>query len=137
MNISSRCEYGFRAVLELASHDPTHEPLTGETIAERRRIPHKFLVHILLQLKRAGIVRSVRGAKGGYLLVRSPEDISLLHIIEAIDGPILGSLPVRSSESADLTTAWRTVRNDISEILSRVSIRDIMDGGPQQPMYYI
>ena len=56
MNISSRCEYGYRAVLELAAHTQSDEPVIIETIAERRGIPEKFLVHILLQLKRAGIV---------------------------------------------------------------------------------
>jgi len=95
MNISSRCEYGYRAVLELAQHRDREEPLIIESIAARRGIPEKFLVHILLQLKRAGIVRSVRGAHGGYLLAKPPEAISFLDIVEAIDGPIFGALPAK------------------------------------------
>src|SRR5690606_1023379 len=94
MNISSRCEYACRAIVELARHEHTEEPLTAVFIAERRQIPEKYLVHILLQLKRAGFVRSVRGAQGGYLLAQSADEITLLDIIQAIDGPILDPLPV-------------------------------------------
>ena len=85
VNISSRCEYGCRAVVELAQQAAAAQPVTVEHIAERRHIPEKFLIHILLQLKRAGIVRSIRGARGGYLLARAPEDISLLDIVRAVD----------------------------------------------------
>ena len=137
MNISSRCEYGYRAVLELASHGYAGESLTVEAIAERRHIPHKFLVHILLQLKRAGIVRSIRGAKGGYLLARPPETISLLDIIVAIDGPVLGTLPASDEHSADFAIAWRDVAQEIGKIFEGTSIRDVLEKSRQISMYNI
>ena len=107
MNISSRCEYGCRAVVELALHLPSETPLPAVTIAERRHIPEKYLVHILLQLKRAGIVRSVRGAQGGYILAKAPGEVTLHDIVTAIDGPVLEPLPLNDSSSSDLAPSWR------------------------------
>lgn len=111
--------------------------MTAETIAGRRRIPEKFLVHILLQLKRAGIVRSVRGAKGGYVLNRTPEEITLLDVVRAIDGPVLEPLPVREAGSEDIGVAWRDVAGEIESVLKRVTIRDILERARRASMFYI
>ena len=137
MNISSRCEYGCRAVIELASHETSAEPMTAEAIASRRQIPEKFLVHILLQLKRAGIVRSVRGAKGGYMLNRAAEDVTLLDVVRAIDGPVLQPLPVSEPGSEDLSLMWRELAAEIEGALKKVSIKDIIDRARQSSMFYI
>jgi len=137
VNISSRCEYGCLAVVELAGHEPATEPMTAEAIAGRRRIPEKFLVHILLQLKRAGIVRSVRGAKGGYVLNRAPEEITLLDVVRAIDGPVLEPLPVRDVGGEDIEVVWRDVAGEIESVLKRVTIRGILDRARRASMFYI
>lgn len=137
MNISSRCEYACRAVVELALYEQSAHPLTAEVIAERRGIPEKFLVHILLQLKRAGIVRSIRGARGGYHLARPPEEITLLDIVHAIDGPVLNPLPVHDTGSADIEAVWQETGRGIEEILRGTSVRDIVDRANSSPMYYI
>lgn len=137
MNLSKRCGYGYFAVLELAGHCHSGEPLRIESIATRRRIPEKFLVHVLLQLKRAGIVRSIRGAKGGYLLGRPPESISLLDIIEAIEGPVLGSSSVGPGGSRYPDAAWPDVAREIEEVLSRTTIRNALDKAAEAEMYYI
>ncbi len=137
MTISSRCEYACRAVLELAGRDPAQSPLTIETVAGRRHIPEKFLVHILLQLKRAGIVRSVRGAKGGYLLARPPEGISLLDIILAVDGPILQVTSSESSGSPDFAHIWREVGETITQSLAGTTIAQALEGTKAGSMYHI
>ena len=137
MNISSRCEYACRAMLELARHSQESGPMTSEVIAEQRAIPEKFLVQILLQLKRAGIVRSVRGAHGGYLLAHKPEDISLLDIIRAVDGPVLSPLPVKDKGSEDLSAGWRLVAVQIEEVLRATTVRTLMDRAQKSSMYYI
>ena len=129
MNISARCEYACRAVVELAKN--------AAAGTERRNIPEKYLVHILLHLKRAGIVRSVRGAQGGYLLAQSPEDISLLDITSAVDGPILDPLPVSGTETGDVQIAWRAAADGISEVLGSLSIKSILDQSAKPGMYYI
>jgi Rrf2 family protein len=137
VNISSRCEYACRAVLELACHAATKQPLTVEQIAAQRHVPEKFLVHILIQLKRAEIVRSVRGAKGGYLLARAPEEISLLDIVRAIDGPVLTPLPVTDTRSADMALAWKETALGIEHILQGTTVRGILDRAAKSSMYYI
>lgn len=137
MNISSRCEYGCRAVVELALHLPSESPLPAVTIAERRNIPEKYLVHILLQLKRAGIVRSVRGAQGGYILARPPEEVTLRDIVTAIDGPVLDPLPLNDSSSADLAPSWRRVAEKVQDALASVNIQHIIEHASKGAMYYI
>jgi Rrf2 family protein len=106
-------------------------------IAERRGIPEKYLVHILLQLKRAGIVKSVRGSQGGYLLAQQPEDITMAGIVTAIDGPILDPLPVDDAGGQDLKPAWLEIAKGIHSTLDEVSVRDILDRAEHAHMYYI
>ena len=137
MNISSRCEYAVRAMIELARYEDTSNPLTAVTIAERRHIPEKYLVHILLQLKRARLVRSIRGAQGGYMLARPSDEISLNDVLNAIDGPVLDPLPVGDSAGADLEPMWRGVATRIGDILDQVTVRDILDRAASPDMYYI
>lgn len=137
MNISSRCEYACRAVVELAHHENSSEPVTALHIAESKSIPEKYLVHILLQLKRAGIVRSIRGAQGGYLLAQSPDEISLCDIVRAIDGPILDPLPVEDNGSRELASTWKRVAERIGGVLEETTVRDILDQSATGNMYYI
>ncbi|MFP4502706.1 MAG: RrF2 family transcriptional regulator [Candidatus Hydrogenedentota bacterium] len=137
MNISSRCEYACRAVIELALHQQSQETITSVTIAEKRHIPEKYLVHILLQLKRAAIVRSVRGAQGGYMLSKPAEDITLLDIVQAIDGPVLDPLPVNDVQSDEMKPAWQGVAKKIEKALADSTIRELADGSESANMYFI
>ncbi len=89
MRISAKAEYACVAMLELASNHGAPQPLPIKTIADAEGIPQRFLVQILLQLKTAGLVLSVRGQQGGYQLARSPETISLADVINAIDDSAL------------------------------------------------
>jgi Rrf2 family protein len=137
MNISARCEYACRALVELANRHAAQQTVTAQEIAERRGIPEKYLVHILLQLKRAAIVRSLRGAQGGYLLGRAPDEVNLLDIVEAIDGPILDPLPVDDAGSEALRPAWKEVAEEIRVILSKTTLRNLMEKAASDNMYYI
>src|SRR5687767_5483098 len=85
MRISAKAEYACAAMLELAACHGQPQPVRIQAIADAQGISQRFLVQILLQLKTAGLVSSVRGAAGGYRLARSPESISLASIINAID----------------------------------------------------
>ena len=137
MNISSRCDYACRAVMALAKHAPSEVPITTTAIAEQRSIPEKYLPHILLQLKRAGIVRSVRGAQGGYLLARAADNISLFDVVVAIDGPILDPLPGSDGGSEDLTHVWRKTAKGLADVLQKVSIQSVLDESTSSNMYFI
>lgn len=87
MIINQATDYGFRAVVYLAGQEPD-QLVEAQAIAREVVIPMRFLLKIMPSLIKAGIVRSQRGAGGGYALARDPADISLLDILEAIEGPI-------------------------------------------------
>ena len=89
MRISAKAEYACVAMIELAAGHDQDQPLRIKNIADSQGIPPRFLVQILLQLKTAGLVISVRGAQGGYQLALPPEKISLASIIQAIDDTAL------------------------------------------------
>jgi Rrf2 family protein len=84
--ISQKAKYGFKALAVLASREG--DSVQIEEIASEAAVPRKFLEHILLDLKRAGVVASRRGRAGGYVLIKRPEDITIGNVLRAIDGPI-------------------------------------------------
>ncbi|HUI87775.1 MAG TPA: Rrf2 family transcriptional regulator [Anaerolineales bacterium] len=87
MQITRQADYAVRAVLYLAHQDNAERAATS-TIAEEQRIPPSFLAKIISQLSIAGLLHTSRGARGGVTLAREPRDITLLEVVEAIDGPI-------------------------------------------------
>ncbi len=87
MQITRQADYAVRAVLYLARLGSTERAATS-TVAEEQRIPPSFLAKIISQLSIAGLLHTSRGAHGGVTLAREPKDITLLEVIEAIDGPI-------------------------------------------------
>lgn len=122
---------------ELAGTHQTRAPMTATTVADRRGIPEKYLVHILLQLKRAGLVHSVRGAQGGYIVAKSIEHITLYDIVTAIDGAILDPLPVSGSAPDELGGTWREAAQGIQRVLESISLRDMSERSAKSNMYYI
>lgn len=137
MNISARCEYACRAMAELALHHGDGAVITVQELANRRHIPEKYLVHILLQLKRAGLVASVRGAQGGYSLSESPDRITLLQIVTAIDGPVLTPLPVDDGRCEEVKAVWARVAGGVQGLLEKISLRQMAEFSGREPMYYI
>lgn len=87
MKLSTRGRYGVRAMLELAMHKQAG-PLALQEMAGRQGISAKYLEQLLIPLKAAGLVTSVRGAKGGYLLALPPDKISLYDIVRTLEGPL-------------------------------------------------
>jgi Rrf2 family protein len=88
MQITRQADYAMRAVMYLAEKGPDRRAATSQ-IAEEKHIPPSFLAKIVSQLSVAGLLQTSRGARGGVSLARLPEEISLLEVVEAIDGPIL------------------------------------------------
>lgn len=87
MKLSTRSRYGLRAMLVLAMHQGD-EPVMTKEIAEKQNLPSTYLEQLMLTLRKAGLVISTRGAKGGYILGRDPKDISLAQIIIALEGTL-------------------------------------------------
>jgi Rrf2 family protein len=141
MRVSAKGEYATRAVLHLAIEYP--EVVTIHQIAERHRIPVKYLEQILLELKRGGVLTSRRGVHGGYLLSRAPEEISVGEVLQVVDGRFIESSYVRSeSESgytdadnahASLNQIWTEVRIAVRKILFETSFADICNNSLRRP----
>lgn len=144
MRISAKTEYACIAMLELASQYSSDEPVRIREIAERHGVPPRFLVQILLQLKGAGLVTSVRGAAGGYRLLGSPDQISLGRIMEVIDGLLDEDAP-KSAASPDspavkvLLRAWKEVSAMHFKMLDGISLADLLERAKEQgeQMYHI
>ncbi|WP_439814206.1 RrF2 family transcriptional regulator [Zavarzinia sp. CC-PAN008] len=136
--LSQRARYALRALLALAQED-SEKPMLIADIAEQQNVPKKFLELILLDLKRAGFVRSLRGRFGGYALARRPEEISFGALIRSIDGPLaqvpcISKTAYRRCEDCDdeQTCAIRRVLGQVHEatarILDNTSLADVRGG---------
>lgn len=123
MRLSARVDYALRAVLELARGGDS--PITADRIARAQEIPPKFCESILLQLRRGGIVYAQRGPEGGYWLAKPASALTLIEIIEVIDGP-LGS-PRTQAESA-LQKVWSALELAERRILTEVTIEHVING---------
>lgn len=132
VRVSAKADYAVRAAAELAA--APEGPVKGEQLAESQDIPLQFLEHILLDLKKAGIVRSRRGARGGYWLARPPREISLAQVIRAVEGPIANvqSAPPESIEyrgnAAGLQQVWIAVRASLRNVLESVDLEQLVEG---------
>ncbi len=138
MRTTAKVDYAVRAAIELARAHPTDgsrpAPLTRQAMADAQTIPSKFLEHILTDLKRSGLVGSVRGADGGYWLTRPPETITMADLIRAVEGPLAdvrGERPDALDYPDDLAVlqrAWIAVRANLRAVLERVTLADLRDG---------
>jgi Rrf2 family protein len=132
MRVSAKADYALRAVIELAGADD--RPVKGERIAQAQEIPLKFLENILGDLRHAGLVRSQRGAEGGYWLARDPDAISVADVVRAVDGPIanvrgMGPEAVEYVGSAEpLRDVWIAVRANLRAVLEHVTVGNIARG---------
>ena len=132
MRVSAKVDYALRAVIELAAAGDG--PVKGERIAQAQEIPLKFLENILGDLRQAGIVRSQRGAEGGYWLARPADEISVADVVRTVEGPIanvrgIGPESVSYSGSAErLQDVWIAVRANLRAVLERVTIADVARG---------
>ena len=132
MRVSAKSDYAVRAAAELASAGVDGHRKRDQ-IADAQQIPSKFLETILLDLKHAGIVKSTRGAEGGYALARPAADISLADIIRAVDGPMatvrgerVESVTYEGAARA-LRDVWVAVRASLRRVLETTSLQDLVD----------
>jgi Rrf2 family protein len=138
MRLSRRSEYGIRALVDLVRHAP-EGPIPLARLAERNRLPPKFLEQILSTLKHAGIVRTTLGAHGGYAIAAAPEAVSVGRIIRLLDGALapLGCVSLRYYEpctcpdetTCSLRDVMLDVRDEILGILDHESLVDLAARG--------
>jgi len=130
--ITSKSPYAVRALCELALCGASVPIPIGE-LARRRDIPQQFLEGLFATLRRAGILQSQRGVKGGYLFARSPSDVTVLEVVELLEGEL-------SAGDASESEIWPEAIAALREVLARTTIAELAEREAQergQSMYYI
>ncbi len=131
MWVSTKAQYGLRALVEIGLRAPGAIPL--KEVAEAQGISLPYLEQIAAQLRRAGFVRSVRGAKGGYRLARPPEEVTALAVVEALEGS-LAPVPCLEGPDACLKVGqcstealWRRVDLAVRSVLGGTTLKDLIE----------
>ena len=132
MKLSTKGHYGLKAMFDLAQHYGS-DPIPLNSVAERQNLPENYLEQIIAVLRKAGLVKSVRGAQGGYILAKSPVEIKVGDVIRAMEGPIapvecVSELEPAECDNADFCitrTVWARVRDSIVEVLDSISLGDM------------
>ncbi|MBM4126350.1 MAG: Rrf2 family transcriptional regulator [Nitrospira sp.] len=149
MKVSQRATYGIMAAIDLAMNGK-EAPVQARAIARRQAIPIRFLEQVLHSMKKAGLVESLRGAQGGYLLSKEPSALSVADILEVLEGPVFyrafqGDQPFDRplpKQELLLGQVWKQVAQAEHEVLNRITIDEL--AGRQRaieerrnPMYHI
>lgn len=132
MQISAKTDYAIRALLSLAAHEP--ELVKADVVVTEQGLPRKFVEAILGELRRSGLVRSQRGAEGGYALARPAAEITLGAVIRAVDGPLAEIRGLRAHETTysgvaqHLPEVWVAVRAALRTVLDETSLAQVLSG---------
>ncbi len=144
VDLSCKSEYALLALLELSADQAKGEPLQIRQIASQQNIPDRYLEQLLATLRRAGLVKSQRGAKGGYLLARDPWNITLYDVVSCIEGfdaQTETAKTPKTSEALVVQDVWGEVRQSAEAVLQKYTLQDLVDkrNAKQQVdiMYYI
>ena len=139
MKLSVKSDYAARAVMGLARHYHTGETLKAEDLANDNGVPANYLVQILLELKAHQIVRSVRGKEGGYILARSPSEITLADVLRAVHGQVFDSPALNDKECPpELRQAWHRLQSTLDQTASAITFQQLLDQtAEKEKMYYI
>jgi Rrf2 family protein len=133
MRISAKVDYAVRAAVELAAASD-ERPVKAERIANAQDIPLNFLENILGELRHAGIVRSHRGADGGFRLAKPAAEVTVADIIRAVEGPLAsvrGGPPEETAYGGNaevLPRVWIAVRTNLRKVVEQVTVADIAGG---------
>ncbi len=156
MRLSTKTRYGVRAIFDIAFHNaaPPGDAAQAKDIARRESIPLRYLEQIFQDLKRAGLVESKRGPRGGYFLKLAPAEITLGDVVRALQGPIEEMFVIDAEDeragppsSRQVTGAlWKELADHVTGWFDGVTIADLVQRGEElgvakngggQPMYFI
>jgi Rrf2 family transcriptional regulator, cysteine metabolism repressor len=136
MHISVKGEYALQAIFDLASHN-SGEPVRIADIAQRQKIPQKFLELILAALKQGGFVESRRGAEGGYLLARRPEAITVGDVLRFIEGSQAKTSRGRRKAETPFAEMWTRVDASISAIIDHTNFAELVRTWAERQARYV
>lgn len=147
MKISTKGHYGVQAMFDLAQHFG-EGPISLKSVAERQGLSEHYLEQLIAVLRKAGLVKSVRGAQGGYTLARQPDEIKVGDIIRVLEGPIapvecvneVDAEQCLKAESCITRSVWEKVRISIENVLDSISLADMCKDAEKAKMnknYYM
>lgn len=132
MKLSTRTRYGMRAVIELAEND-TQKPLQLKLIAQRQDISVKYLEQLMSILRSGGIIRSIRGARGGYTLARPANQIKISEIFNCLEGPVITAECVDDEDYCERVAdcaariLWVKIQHVIKNIMESLTLQELID----------
>ncbi len=136
LKLSTKGRYGLRAMIDLAmSYDPNHSPIMMSEIAARQDLSRKYLHALLTPLKNAGLVKSARGAKGGYFLAKAPTEITIGEILTALEGElnivdcISDNSECRRVSECLARGVWKDLNDAIARLLNNVTLHNLVCDG--------
>lgn len=149
MKLSTKGRYGLKAMFDLAIHDG-EGPISLKNVAERQGVSDHYLEQLIASLRKAGLVKSVRGAQGGYMLSTDPSKITVGDIIRILEGPLGLSDCVSEDDPTDCHNAnycvtkvvWEKIQSSISQVVDSITLQDMLDdyekiNNKSDNMYYI
>ncbi len=139
MKLTVKSHYAARAVLGLARHYPRGLALKVEDLAAEQGVPGNYLTQILIELKSQGIVKSVRGKDGGYLLARPPIEISLGDVLRAVHGTVFDTPALSDPECPpELRRAWQKLQKAMETTADSITFQQLLEeSAEKEKMYYI
>ena len=141
MQLSTRGRYGVRALYELARRYG-QGPVPLREVAEAQNLPENYLEQLMAPLRKGGLVQSVRGAQGGYVLARDPAQITIADIVRLLDGPIGPETDREATGTPSVADpVWEAVRRAVTEVLEGTTLADLCRQGERRSqegyMFYI
>lgn len=139
LKVSAKTRYGLRILLDVATHNRDAKPRSISEISKTQRISEKFISRLVIPLREGGLLRSVRGSGGGFRLARSPDDITLLKVVETMQGPlaILDCLALPGCCDREkiclARRIWADVNTGFSNALARITLSKILERSPGAP----
>jgi Rrf2 family cysteine metabolism transcriptional repressor len=136
VRFSTRGRYGVQIMVDLAQH-LTEGPVSLKSVADRQKLSERYLEQLIPDLRKAGMVKSIRGSQGGYLLAKKPEDIVIGDVIRVLEGPIapVECTDQKSGEECCEKTnfcvtreVWVKVRDSINDVVDSITLADLLEG---------
>ena len=131
MKLSTKGRYGVRAMVALAlSYGGT--PMSIKTISKKENLSEYYLEQLFSPLRRANLIRSIRGAQGGYVLCKAPSEITVGDIMTVLEGPIevadcIDGIGCASENDCTTKAVWAKVKKSIDDVLNSITLQDIVD----------
>lgn len=131
MKLSTKGRYGVKAMVDLAINYG-EQPVSIKNISQRQNISEYYLEQLFSSLKKAKLIKSIRGAQGGYILNKAPEEITIQDVINVLEGPIevsncLEEVTCNNIDCCATRLLWKKIKDSIDSVTSSITLKDIVD----------